>query len=422
VITVVVIVLIAVVGMLIFMQPTPKSALTPTGDETAPATERATEPTRSESPAPEQTTPANPQPVNPTPLSGPPQLANQPSGTTRQDRPAQLPLVVNPSRFDYGYVLVGETKQEQIVVDNPSDVSITVADLLTACPCTIAEISSRTIGPRQSAVLTLTYTAQSFPHVAPLRSVRILTREYPNEVAQIIFEAAVGREIRVNSDREPAISQQRGELLLESYDQQPFSVLMVDGQAPDFVDFDPSTEAPRSSYLVRYDLTTRPDGSVPRQIHILTDRESDPMTEIPTRFSPNFRESLQAQPLSWLAENPMIQVGTLSPESPSVQRTVLMQRTPDVDESEMVAEARPAIGRSIIGGSSDRTVDSPSAVDVRIVSIEQDPKRARNRLVTLEFTLRDQTPEGLHHDIVTLILPDGSYSELDAAVHVTGTD
>ncbi|MFI4855595.1 MAG: DUF1573 domain-containing protein [Phycisphaerales bacterium JB065] len=328
--------------------------------------------------------------------------------------------MLEPSEFDYGYVLVGETKVEEIIVFNPTDSTIHVAELLTACPCTVAEIEPKAIAPQQAAVLTLRYTAQSFPHVPGKRSVRLRTIEYPNHSPGVTFAAAVGREIRVNADREPIIKELAGEIRLDSYDGQPFRVLLVDGRPPAFVDFDPDSDEPRNSYLVNYDFSERADDSFPRYLHILTDRESDPMTEILTFASSNFREPLVAQPAYWMAENRLVPIGTLSPDAPTVTRKITLQRMPPgSNDSDLFVGIRPAIGRSIIGGQTDRTAESPSAVDGRIVSIEQDPAKARNRFVTVEFTLKPGTEPGLYHDIMSFILPDGSYSELDVVTFVT---
>lgn len=428
-VTAVVIVLIAVIGVLLFVNPTPKSALnlqpvspaddSPSSDTTPQNTPAETPQSNSVATPPPADNETNPETA--VPMSAPPNVHDD-AGSAQDQRPQmqQCPLVFEPSEFDYGYVLVGETKVEEIVVFNPTDRTIHVAELLTACPCTVAEIEPKAIAPDQAAVLTLKYTAQSFPHVPGKRSVRLRTIEYPNHSPGVIFSAAVGREIRVNADREPIIKERSGEIRLDSYDGEPFRVLMVDGRPPDFVGFDPESDEPRNSYLVNYDFSDRADDSFPRYLHILTDRESDPMTEILTYASPNFREPLVAQPAYWMAENRLVQVGTLGPDTSKVTRTItLLRMPPGSSDADLSVGIHPATGRSIIGGQTDRSEASPSAVEARVVSVEQDPTKARNRLVTVEFTLTPGIEPGLYHDIMSFILPDGSYTELDVATFVT---
>lgn len=404
VLTLVVIVLVAVVGVLLFVNPAPKSALDRLKDEQASsANQQPAEPKANETAPDSVSTP------EPTPQAQP-----------REPRPQEVPLRLEPAEVDYGYVLVDQTRRAEVLIHNDSDYPVTVEAIHTACPCTDAEVVPRTVAPRGTSVLTLTYTAQSFPHVAPLRSVRLQTREYPRQVTSLLIKATVGREIRLNSDRDPLITELSGELLVESFDGEPFEVLLVDGREPEFVDFDPASDTPRSSYLVRYDFTQRPDSGIPRYLHVATNRKSDPLAEIPTRFSDNFREQLMAQPLSWLAENRMVHV-TFDDDTDTITRRVKLKRTrTEAGELPVVeADIRPATGKSVIGTATDRDPTGPAAATVEVKSVEPDPRKSGDFFVDVEFTRNPDSEPGLYHGILTFIRPDGSYTELDVVTYLT---
>jgi hypothetical protein len=64
-----------------------------------------------------------------------------------------------------------------------------------------------------------------------------------------------------------------GVIEFASSDGKPFTVLSVDGAAPQFTDFDPSKDAPRAHYLVRWDLSMVPDGKMRQWMLVETDRD-----------------------------------------------------------------------------------------------------------------------------------------------------
>jgi len=405
-IVVIALALIAATALILLYDPTPKSVL----DSTEPQPEAASQPHRDAADtAPE----ASPPPAAPASAETQPQ----------SPRPEFPPLVLDRDEVDFGYVLVGDTKIEEVVLFNRGDFPLTVQALHTACPCTEVEVEPRTIEPGTSSILTLRYTAQSYPHVAPRRATRIQLAEYPRQMVNVVTLASVGREIRLNSDRSPVISTMAGELRVESYDGRPFSILAVDGRAPEFIDFDPQTEAPRSLYTVRYNFASnRDDGSAPRHLHVLTDRESDPMAEIQVRLGPGAIDLLDAQPASWRAENFFVPLGILRDAGDTVERRILLKRTRTEGIEDVQALLEAATTRSVIGqGTADARSGKP-AVSVEIISVEQGTKSATDYYITLRFQLEADTPAGLHHDILTLTTPNGNFTELDLVCYVPSSD
>ncbi len=400
---VIALVLIGAAAIVIMIDPAPKSALD-AAETTQPA------------PAPAQADAAT-QPTS----APPPSTVRQPAPTPtdRAQRPVDPPVVLDRDTVDFGYVLVGETVVEEVVLFNSADFPLNVERLHTACPCTVVDISPRQIAPGTAAVLTMTYTAQGYPHVAPRRSTRVQLAEYPGKMVTIYTHASVGREIRINSDRSPTISEMSGEIRVESYDQQPFSILLVDGRTPDFVDFDPDSDAPRSNYLVRYDFqSTRPSGMAPRALHIVTDRATDPMADIQVRMPANLVDHATSQPLSWLPEHPLIHLGPLTTPGQTVERTVLLLRTRPEGIEQLVATLEPASTPSLIGTDTADQRSGNTAVTAEIVSVEQGTKSARDYLVTIRFQFQGDIPPGLHHDQLTLATPNGNFTQLDVVTFV----
>ncbi len=416
-VTLAAVVLVAITMVLVFRGQSPKPASGPITDST-PGAYPATSPTPSPAPPP-SSAPVIDQPqlvAPPIPNAG----ENAPAvNTPASPQPDRNPLVFVPESVDFGYILIGQAGTQEVDIFNPSDEPITVIEVIVSCPCTTAQLEPETILPGEAATLTLTYTAESYPHISARKSVRLRTREFPNHSPVIGFVATIGREIRANPDSDPVIREPSGEFQLVSHDGQPFQVLLVDGREPQFVDFDPQADTPRNSYLLRYDIASREDNAFPRHLHVLTDRASDPMTEIITMAPPSLRAPLTTNPAFWRAENQLVQVGTLSSAAPTVTRTITLARMPrGSNDSDLSIALRPATGQSIIGGQTNRTEQSPPAVEARIVSVETDERRARDRLVQVEFTLKPDLEPGLYHDILSFTLPGGSVTELDVATFV----
>lgn len=391
-------VLIGAAAVLIIIDPAPKSVL-PTSE--TPDTTAAPE-----EPAPTTASTAQDRPAPPP-----------------RDRPVDPPLVLDRDTVDFGYVLLGDTVVEDVVLFNSADFDLNVEKLHTACPCTQVEVSPRHIPPGSTAVLTMTYTAQGYPHVAPRRSTRIQLAEYPGKMVTVYTHASVGREIRINADRNPIINAMAGELRVESYDDEPFRILKVDGRDPDFVDFNPETDEPRSQYLVRYDFaSTRPSGYAPRGLHIVTDRASEPMADIQVRMPANTLDPTTSQPLSWLPEHHLLHLGTLTQPGQTVEKTVLLVRTRPEGIEQLAASIEPANTPSVIGTGTQEQRSGQPAVSVEVVSVEQGTKSARDYLVTLRFSFQDDIPPGLHHDELTLSTPNGNFTQLNVVSFVPATE
>lgn len=413
-VTLVIVLLIAAFGVFLLLDPGSKPTV-----ERNPPDARGVAVISPETPQPEPPTPAT-QPQAPPPTAANPVQVTQLDAppVLQPTRPAASPLEVDRSEVDFGYVLIGQPKVKEVVLFNPSDIPLNVDAVHVSCPCTTAEVSPRRIDPGGAAVLRIEYEAQAYAHVPPARSIRIQLREYPREMTQIIMRAAVGREIRLNSDRQAFLNEMSGVVRIESHDGEPFRVLLVDGMAPDFVDFDPESDELQSEYLVRYNFTlSRAGRGAPRFLHVLTDRADGPMTDILTRFAANFREPLQAEPRSWLSESPILHLGIQQHGFEPTRRTILLQRTRSGTPPQLEAAVRPATGMSTIGPETGRDPQGHGVVDAKVVQVASGT-RSGDYLVTIEFTAREGAPAGLHNDVLTIIFPDAP----EGAVHFTEID
>jgi len=428
-ITLVIVALIALFGVFLVVNP----GSTPGPDRQRNTADAAPQ-TAAEPPA-QQPRPEPPTQQPPASASAPPAAATPPATTPpaatppaqpqpRPVLPETSPLQLDRNLVDFGYVLIGQTRVEEVVLFNPSDVPLNVEAVHVSCPCTTTEVEPRRIAPGDAAVLRIEYTPQAYSHVAPPRSIRVQLREYPRQMHSLTVNAAIGREIRLNSDRAPFLSEMSGEVLIESHDQEPFRVLLVDGLPPNFVDFDPDSDEPRSSYVVRYNFEqSRPGRLVPRHLHVLTDRPGAPMADILTRFPTNFREDLNASPASWLSESRIIPLGSRSSAGEPQRVTMLLQRTRGESTPDLEVSVHPASGPSAIGPEHTRDSNGPGVVDAQIVEIEPGKTGRRGEYrVTVEFSVRPDAPAGLHNDILTFVMSDGSYTEVELVTQVVGSE
>ncbi len=354
---------------------------------------------------PADTTEAPPAPIDATP-SG--QFSPKPDA----------PVSVEREHIDFGYVLVGQTVEEQIRFTNTSGSVLNVNTVTSSCDCTIATVTPEQIAPGQDALLTLRFTAPTYPHVTNRRSVRVIFDEYRSAPTQFTTVASVGRAIRVNRGATPILSSPTGEVTLEAHDGASFRVIAVDGRAPVYVDPGVDPDSPRTKHVVRYDFTDR--SPAPRYLHVVTDRADDPMTEIPTRFTGGSAAPLSASPPSWLAECRIVHLRKQDTGDQPMTARVRLMRTRATDLSALSASCRPSQGDATIGGggTSNPAQDAPSAVTATIQSTEADPQKMREFLVDLAFSPRESLLPGVYHDILRLSLPDGSYTELDVVTYV----
>ena len=98
------------------------------------------------------------------------------------------------SEFEFGEVLNGEILTKDVLILNKGDSTLEIQDISSSCSCTTAEISSKSIEPNESAILTIQFDAgehgESFSGEV-LRKVFLSTNDVENPKYTIQFSAII---------------------------------------------------------------------------------------------------------------------------------------------------------------------------------------------------------------------------------------
>jgi len=200
-------------------------------------------------------------------VSSSPSIATQPQPVKSDIVPYKL----EPAEYDFGIISPGTELRGTIQITNITDKPLTVAKQVSSCKCTTAQdLTGRTIKPGESVQLnpliegrtwngpkrdkiTLVFAGYSQPAIIWLKSnvARSIVAEPP------MLNAA--RKVNKQGDvlpetPEEQIARMSGVIKLSARDEQPFRILALNGGDVPFIDFDPATDEPRTSYEIRWDL------------------------------------------------------------------------------------------------------------------------------------------------------------------------
>ncbi len=127
----------------------------------------------------------------------------------------------------------------------------------------------------------MTAVLDGAPNTGPKKAeIKVLVDGYP-VIKKIDLRAEVALRIRATPPFINAVRGQnrQGRTIVQSNDGQPFRICSLHGMPPTFIGFDPATDAPRSKYVLTYDLESV-EQPFPRYLVVETDQSDVPMVDL----------------------------------------------------------------------------------------------------------------------------------------------
>jgi hypothetical protein len=207
----------------------------------------------------------------------PPATAPKGSGIVRIAVPPAGVLEVAPESVDFGLVAPASIHPATFVLANKGSVPITVASVTTSCACTTtSSIDGITIPPGGTLDLDAALVAPRQPET---KTSKVFLRI--QGVAQPILLKLTGDVTLPIKATPPFAAALKGTtsgiINLASMDGVPFRVLSSNGRNPVFLNFDPTTDAPRSTYSVAWSIASMSCETIPRWWVFETDRADCPL-------------------------------------------------------------------------------------------------------------------------------------------------
>jgi len=210
-----------------------------------------------------------------------------PPGVVQRTVSAPAPLMrssvqveIVPQILDLGPIMPNKAASGSVQIRNVGDTPVRILSVKASCKCTtLGDLTGTVIAPGASVTLEAELEPQP---ITGLRTATISVMfEGADQVYQVDLRAEVTLAVRVSPNiLNLASGDTTGHIVVESIDGQPFNVLSSNRRPPVFVDFDPDFDEPRSSYMLRWDLTqeTR-TRSLDRWWVIETDHPDAPLTD-----------------------------------------------------------------------------------------------------------------------------------------------
>jgi hypothetical protein len=182
------------------------------------------------------------------------------------------PVVLDPAEHDLGRIPPGSSQVRTFRLRNTGSVPVKIASAFPSCKCTtLTDLAGKEIPAGGEIELQASLDAPRTPGVKDAKVFVNLEGGARPLLARLHGDVTLP--VQPSPTFVDALKGNRtGTIEFASTDGKPFRVLAVDGAAPQFADFDPAKDAPRSHYLVRWDFTMVPDGKFRQWMVVETDR------------------------------------------------------------------------------------------------------------------------------------------------------
>ncbi len=202
-----------------------------------------------------------------------------------QTQPAAVPsdpapVVFDPAAVDLGYILPNQKVNTIIQVRNTSEKPLKITLVKPSCTCTtLNDLTGTVIPPGESVSLTAQIKARSMPSRLTT-SVTFLFEGYP-ESSRVSISAQVTRPIRtIPHIFNCTTGELSGSVVVKSIDGRPFTISAANRQPPEYISFDPATDEPRNSYVLRWDVSQYTEQTMPGWWMIETDHPDCPVVDV----------------------------------------------------------------------------------------------------------------------------------------------
>jgi len=186
-----------------------------------------------------------------------PQRNNQAGNENPPDRQG---VFVNPQSVDFGVVKPNSVHEANFTIYNNTNSDVRIIEARPTCKCTtMNEVSGQVIAPGEQLNLPASMELTARPGSKTARVDIVYEMRGQSSVTRASLQAEVQLAVRAQPPFVDALQGKKsGVLTVESVDGRPFNILSSNGQPPKFVNYDPQSDTPRSSYQVRWQVPDWP--------------------------------------------------------------------------------------------------------------------------------------------------------------------
>ncbi|MFO0962393.1 MAG: DUF1573 domain-containing protein [Phycisphaerales bacterium] len=189
------------------------------------------------------------------------------------------PIKLTPDAIDLGFMAPKAGGRGTVTLTNTGTKPLKIAAITPSCKCTTTtDLAGTVIEPGKSASLEAVLEGASMPQ-SHRASIRVLVDGYAR-VLEIQLRGETAMPVRAVPPLINAVEGKahQGRFVVESIDKKPFTICAVGGRQPEYIGFNPG-EAPRNTYLVKYDLDTW-QPTYPNYLVVETDRADCPVFDV----------------------------------------------------------------------------------------------------------------------------------------------
>lgn len=208
---------------------------------------------------------------------------NPPASMAGATTPLQsFPVSITPPLIDFGAIKPGSRQKGEFKIKNNGTTAVKIESAFPSCKCTtLSDLAGKEIMPGAELVLSASLDAPRTPGEKDAKVFVTIAGSPQPLVAKM--QGVVQLPLLVTPSFIDALKgKTRGVVEISNPTKKPFHILSCDGQSPQFVDFDPSKDAARDTYRVRWDFSLVPDGRLQQWWCVETDVQDCPI--IPLRI------------------------------------------------------------------------------------------------------------------------------------------
>lgn len=210
---------------------------------------------------------------------------------------AELPPIrMEPSVLDFGFITPNAKVDGSVKLKNVSSKPIKILAVQPTCKCTTLNNLAGTEIPPGGAV-ELVAAMDGGPNPGPkTAAVKVLVEGFARPV-EVDLKAEISLPIRAIPPYINAVRDQnkKGRIVIESITGKPFRICSIHGKKPNLLNYDPSSDEPRTKYIFSYDLAEI-DAPYPRYLVVVTDDPDVPVVDIYLRHEttmPNVNRNMR---------------------------------------------------------------------------------------------------------------------------------
>ena len=250
----------------------------------------------------------------------------------------------------------------EVQLINTGDKPIRILSSTPTCQCTSVELANVVIPPGESVPLPAQFEG-GYRMGLKTASIRLIFEGYDDEFITVPVKAEIVYPLHVSPDPirhqiAATLYQDVAEYSVESLDSRVFSILAIQGEKPDFVNFDPESQEPRNNYTLKWDFSEYDESScvsdagirMPPYLVIETDHPDCPILDVNIRHSCT-RMELPVQGQNWVLSERRAMIGSLKPGASakfSIYLKWLFGKSPD-DEIIDVTSPTSLISAELVG-------------------------------------------------------------------------